>query len=243
MKKIIKKNLPKILLSLIQNIVLLLRLFNYKKPIFFCKVCNQNTKGYLTGFFPKLTIACQNCFSEGKHRIIASYLNNYKFNNKKILHFAPEDCLVKFIEKQTKNTEYIKADIIQNNDIVKVDIEKIEFQNNYFDLIICSHVLEHVNDKVAISNIKRVLKKNGEALLMFPIIESWEKTYRNDRIIKPQERELHFEQYDHLHLFGKDIEKTLTEENFLLKKIIPFGEETVKYGYDKGETLFIIKKL
>ncbi len=44
--------------------------------------------------------------------------------------------------------------------------EKIPFKANEFDLVICTEVLEHVDDpKVVLNEIKRVLKKNGQAVI------------------------------------------------------------------------------
>lgn len=242
MKNLIKKNMPKSILIFLQNFLLFWRLLNYKKPKFFCTVCENNTYGYLTGFFPKLTITCNNCLSESKQRLISQYLKNYNFKNKSILHFAPEDCMIKFINKNNIYTKYILADINPTKEIKKVDITDIEFQNNTFDLIICSHVLEHVNEKKAIKELKRIIKVNGSILLLFPIIDSWDKTYRNDNITNDYDRERHFLQHDHLQLFGREIEKELSDDNFSLKKITPFGKECVKYGINQGESLFVLEK-
>lgn len=47
--------------------------------------------------------------------------------------------------------------------------EKIQFKNNFFDIIICCYVLEHVNNwKQAIKEMMRVLKKNGYLYLCVP---------------------------------------------------------------------------
>ena len=55
-------------------------------------------------------------------------------------------------------------------------LQKLIFPNNSFDLIICNHVLEHVlRDDLAISEIYRVLKKNGMAFLMVPVDNTLEK--------------------------------------------------------------------
>ena len=44
----------------------------------------------------------------------------------------------------------------------KVDSEKIPMSDNYFDIVLYNHVIEHVSDQVKhLKEIKRVLKKNG----------------------------------------------------------------------------------
>ncbi|MDA9748683.1 class I SAM-dependent methyltransferase [Pelagibacteraceae bacterium] len=239
----LKKFLPTLILIFLQNILLSFRLFKYKKPNFYCSVCKQNSRGYLTGFFPKLTITCQNCHLKSSARLIAHYLKNININNKKILHFAPETQLVKMIKEKGDYQKYLLGDIASSHEVMKVDIENIEFPENYFDLIICSHVLEHVDYIKASKNIRRVLKKNGIALLMFPIIESWNKTYYNENIKNDIDRTLHFLQFDHLQLFGRDIKNHLIDENCVLEQFTPFGEDCVKLGINQGETLFILKKI
>lgn len=50
-----------------------------------------------------------------------------------------------------------------------VDAHKLPFQSNFFDAIFCLEVLEHVDDPITvIKEIKRVLKKDGYAILLVP---------------------------------------------------------------------------
>jgi len=49
------------------------------------------------------------------------------------------------------------------------DIRQIPFQNESFDLVICSEVLEHIiDDKAAISELERVLKPNCNLVVSVP---------------------------------------------------------------------------
>ena len=114
---------------------------------------------------------------------------------------------------------------------------------NFFDAITAFHVLEHVNFIKALSNLKKLVKKNGEIFLTFPIIDSWKKNYINKKITNHYERSLHFQQFDHIQLFGREIEQYLTDKKFKCTKYIAYGEETVKFGLVQGETLFVLKKI
>lgn len=51
--------------------------------------------------------------------------------------------------------------------IYKMKAAKMRFASNSFDLVLCSDVLEHLDDKKAIAEITRVLKKGG--LLIFSV--------------------------------------------------------------------------
>lgn len=49
------------------------------------------------------------------------------------------------------------------------DVCSLPYENNFFDLVIAFDVLEHVEDDVlAVSEIKRVLKKNGKFIITVP---------------------------------------------------------------------------
>ncbi len=54
--------------------------------------------------------------------------------------------------------------------LTKQDLtEKLSFKNEFFDVIICTEVLEHIFDyKKAIFEMKRVLKKGGLLIITFP---------------------------------------------------------------------------
>ncbi|MDQ1284075.1 MAG: hypothetical protein QG620_423 [Patescibacteria group bacterium] len=60
---------------------------------------------------------------------------------------------------KTKGYDYlVYGDIAHNN-----------FQDNFFDLILCSEVLEHIfDDRSAVKEVKRILKPGGVAILTVP---------------------------------------------------------------------------
>jgi len=101
-----------------------------------------------------------------------------------------------------------------------MDITNIPFKNEVFDFILCSHVLEHVeNDKKALNEFCRILKKNGNLIITVPIFDK--KTYENLKIKSPRERLKYFGQKDHVRKYGLDISKKLLNAGFKTKIITP----------------------
>ncbi len=89
--------------------------------------------------------------------------------------------------------------------VKNINILNIPYDNEYFDLVICNHVLEHVEDDLkGMSEIYRVLKKGGFAILQVPISYKMDKTYEDFSIIESNAREEAFGQRDHVRIYGLD---------------------------------------
>jgi ubiquinone/menaquinone biosynthesis C-methylase UbiE len=53
---------------------------------------------------------------------------------------------------------------------IRIDIKDMNFEDNFFDVIICNHVLEHiVDDRKAMREFFRVLRPEGFVILQVPI--------------------------------------------------------------------------
>ena len=159
----------------------------------------------------------------------------------KTLHIAPEQCFLKLFKKQ-RNLEYITADLESPIADVKADICNLPFEDNSFDLIFCNHVLEHIpNDKKAMQELFRVLKKGGFGIFQIPQDISREKTFEDNSIINQKDRAKIFGQYDHVRIFGKDYFDKLRSVGFFVqeieyaKKIAP--EKVERFCLMKGEIL------
>ena len=184
-----------------------------------------------------------------RHRQMWLYLKNetdFFTKNLKVLHIAPEqEFLRKF--KKMKNLDYISADLFSPIVDVKADILDLPFKNEEFDVIICNHVLEHIeNDAKAMSELFRVIKKGGWGIVQVPMKNSLEKTYEDFSIIDPKERQKHFGQYDHVRWYGMDYFERLknagfeTEINYYSQKFS--DEEIQKYALNRNEILPIVFK-
>lgn len=164
-----------------------------------------------------------------------------------MLHIAPELCFIDRFEAMS-NLEYITADIESPLAKVKMDIHQIPFEENTFDVIFCNHVLEHVDDDLkALSEMKRVLKPGGWAILQVPFFYPLRKTtYEDKRITTPKDREKAFGQDDHVRMYGEDYGARLASsglevvEDHLVEELT--SEEVERYALPKNETIFMVVK-
>jgi len=105
----------------------------------------------------------------------------------RLLHIAPEKNLPKALKAFSK-IKYISGDLnpLMSCDI-RLDITDINFKDDYFDFIICNHVLEHiVDDQKAMRELFRVLKPEGFAILQVPISKKAKETFEDFSIILPE---------------------------------------------------------
>jgi len=142
---------------------------------------------------------------------------------------------------------YISGDL---NSLVadrKIDITNINFENDYFDFIICNHVLEHIaDDQKAMRELFRVLRPGGEAILQVPISKYNKKTFEDFSIILPEEREKYFGQKDHVRIYGKDYKNRLERIGFKVELYDIKNDLNIqdikKFGLNEEEILYIGKK-
>jgi hypothetical protein len=184
-----------------------------------------------------------------RHRLIWLYLKNktdFFTAPKRVLHIAPEFCFIKPFKK-SKNLEYITADLISPWADVRLDVQNIPFPDSNFDVVICNHVLEHVDDdRMAMQEMLRVMKPGGFGIFQVPLDSSIENTLEDKSINTPELREKHYKQRDHLRLYGKDYAKRLREVGFEVTEddyVHTFSNELLeRYALPKDEILYICRK-
>lgn len=218
-----------------------------------CPVCNSKYRKFLPygrNTSSRENALCPSCLSLERHRLMALYMKrktNFYTANLKVLHVAPEYCFIDRFE-QMKNLDYITADIESPLAKVKMDIHQIPFPENTFDVAICNHVMEHVDDYIlAMSELHRVLKPGGWALIQSPQDMKYEITYEDPTITDPKEREIHFLQNDHLRLFGRnygqELEKggfKVTEDRFVMDELTK--AEVQRYSLPGEEIVYFCQK-
>jgi SAM-dependent methyltransferase len=213
-----------------------------------CPICQSHYRQFLPygRINPRSNALCPNCLSLERHRLIWLYLKektNFFSTKLKVLHIAPEPCFMKRFEKQ-HGEDYITADIESPFAKVKMDIHQIPFEENHFDVVLCNHVLEHVQDDIkAMSEIKRVLRPGGWAILQVPFFSPVpDVTFEDNSVTDQRQREKIFGQDDHVRMFGKDYSKRIErsglkgEENDFAKT------QPEKFGIQRAEIIYLGKK-
>lgn len=198
------------------------------------------------------TFQCPYCFSADRDRHILMYFDKINFwdkiNNSRILHMAPEEIIYNEIKRRNP-TEYILGDISNYflPGMSKIDLLQIKYTENYFDIIICNHVLEHIDDDLrATKEMYRVLKKGGSAILQTPFSPDINKTFTDININTEEKRRRFYGHPDHRRIYGKNIFYLFQEAGFQLRIIEnnQFFDEHISefYGVNHKEPLFLMCK-
>jgi len=201
-----------------------------------------NEKKIIGGGYRK-NVTCPFCSSRDRERLVYLFLKSQNLVKPKmrLLHIAPEINLQKNLKK--KHIEYFSADLDSPLAKIKMDIENIKFPVNYFDAIICNHVLEHINDdKKAMRELYRVLKPSGWAILQVPYSPIMKTTFEDPAIVTLKEREKIFGQSDHVRIYGNDYTERLQSVGFQVKKEKLDAVSIKKFALNPDEEVFFCKK-
>ena len=188
-------------------------------------------------------------FSLERHRLLWLYLKNETgvFSKKiKLLHFAPEQAFYKRFKKLS-NIQYDTIDINSPLAKIRADICDLPIKDNTYDFILCNHVLEHIlDDNKAISELYRVLKKDGVGIFQVPIDMKKEFTFQDDSITDKKERNKIFGQYDHVRVYGKDYFTKLKNAGFKVEEVDYTKnlskDEICRFSIVKGEIIPVCTK-
>ena len=113
---------------------------------------------------------------------------------------------------------YLTADLLDTGVMESMDITDIAWPDGSFDVIYCSHVLEHVvDDCKAMRELCRVLAPSGWAMLNVPITAN--ETFEDPSVTDPRERIRQFGQKDHVRRYGPDYMDRLTAAGFEVTRI------------------------
>lgn len=217
-----------------------------------CPCCGRHFRAfqqYGAWRIPNVNMRCPRCGTYERHRLLLLYLKQrtpFFRERLRVLHFAPEAVLQNRF-RSLPNLDYISVDIDSPLAMVHTDITQLAFADARFDVLFCSHVLEHVpNDRHAMRELQRVLKPGGWAVILAPVDPSLETTFEDPAIVSSRDRERFYGQHDHVRLYGRDYIQRLEEAGFVVR-VDRFGRELdettiARYGINKYEDIYICTK-
>lgn len=214
----------------------------------FCVCCDKPFQRFLT-FKGMPEVLCPGCGTGYWHRAIWLYLKtrtNIFRDPLTVLHIAPEYIFQKSLS-QLSNLNYLSVALNSRFAMAKMDITDISYEDNRFDAILCSHVLEHIPDEqAALRELFRVLKPGGWAILQSPINHEIDKTIEDLSITSPQDRERLFGQFDHVRMYGRDYPTRLERAGFTVKEDSVVGDldtdQIRKHGLRTDEYIYFCTK-
>jgi ubiquinone/menaquinone biosynthesis C-methylase UbiE len=139
------------------------------------------------------------------------------------------------IEISESGIDLIKSKNIANlKSVLLFDGYKIPYPDNHFDLVICSHVLEHVeHERILLREIKRVSKYQ---IFEVPI----DFSFYVDRKLE------HFLSYGHINIYTPSLFRFLLKsENFEVKKDINYlyDDEVLQLMFKQKNSAYYITKI
>lgn len=205
-----------------------------------CPICGQGVRGWsahgggaevlerrrVVGGMRRENDSCPICHGKDRTRLLQLWLQReggVASRKVSLLDIAPEYGLHRWIVRQPQ-VDYVAADLDRGRyrhipDFVEADITKLPFPDGRFDVIVCSHVLEHVpDDAAAMRELRRCLKPGGAALLLVPEATDGLPTEEDPSVADPAERDRRFGQWDHVRLYAReDFPRRLEAQGFTVE--------------------------
>ncbi|MEA2142786.1 MAG: hypothetical protein QOI64_1216 [Solirubrobacteraceae bacterium] len=195
----------------------------YRCPVLqrvLCPLCEKTARRFRPfggGTIKRPNAQCPHCGSLERHRLLWLYLRDETDllgaeRPRRLLHIAPEAVLRERLIDRPQ-IDYLSADLDPGLADVQMDITAIDAPADSFDVILCSHVFEHVpDDALAMRELCRVLAPTGWAILQVPILLA--QTDEDPTLTDPQERLRRFAQRDHVRAYGPDYADRLRAAGF-----------------------------
>ncbi len=170
-----------------------------------CPICQRRFARFMRR---GINLMCVGCRSYARHRLMMLYIQretDLMRRPGRVLHLAPEPGLHAALSA-APTVDYVTADLEPGPHVqVQADARDLPFGDDSFDVIVCSHVLEHIPEDVTVAHeMARVLTQDGVALIQVPADPNLETTHETFAPT-PADREREFGQHDHVRLYAPDI--------------------------------------
>jgi SAM-dependent methyltransferase len=195
---------------------------------------------------------CPLCGCHDRERHLLLYLRETRrmqtIRGSHILHFAPENRLTSFLEKE-EPARYALADLFPSRaGIERIDLLDISYPTATFDFAIANHVLEHVADDLrALAEVRRVLKPGGYAIVQTPYSELLTSTFSDSGVCTDEDRLQIYGQEDHVRMYGRDIFARFASVGFA-SRVVEHAQvlakyDPVRYGVNVREPFFLFQAI
>jgi SAM-dependent methyltransferase len=197
--------------------------------------------------------SCPSCDGSDRERLYALYLDEAfgardPTRRYRLLEFAPSVGLSRKLRRHPL-VDYRSADLYRNNVDDRVDVADMRgYADASFDVVLCSHVLEHVpDDGRAMGELRRILRPDGFAIVMVPLVHGVDDTNEDPAIDTPALRWKYFGSDDHVRQYGqRDFADRLAAAGFAVERlgIDFFGAEAFRCaGIATDSVLYVVRKL
>lgn len=203
------------------------------KLSYYCPCCDTHLREFKEGGYAQRSdrfnparyehteqaVICPICGALPRHRILVLWCdeNRELLCGSKILYFAPERSMSMWMRRN--GIACTTADLFASADL-QLDIQDTGLPDESFDVVICNHVLEHVDDfRTAIDEVHRILTSGGIFICSFPMDPKIDLLDEDPKVYGSEERLLRFGQYDHKRVFGMDAGRFLREAGFEVELI------------------------
>ena len=207
------------------------KLRNASKPVDpndpICPCCNYQGP-FSTPSFRNQKVQCPKCGSLERQRFVylawSNHIHEQISQNSNILHISNEKSIQTLLKRYSKPPGLYRCCELnpKKHGVLNIDITRIPDSIHSIDLIYASHILEHiVDDYKALSELYRILKPDGLAIILVPQKFTLEQTYEDNTITSPEDRLKHFGDKDHVRYYGLDFIDRLSKTGFVVDIIAP----------------------
>jgi len=198
-----------------------------------CPICGRSFDRFKDAW-NRPDALCWGCGSHERHRaqwLVLTGPRDLLREARSLLHFAPEWTLRQQLQRRP-GLRYVSTDLFRDDVDLQLDLTALDLPDASFDAVICSHVLEHVDDDAAaMRELVRVTRPGGWCLVMVPLDLTRTATYEDPAITAPEDRVRAFWQHDHVRLYAPDIGDRLRIAGFDVERLQPeqeLGAETMR---------------
>lgn len=192
---------------------------------------------------------CPRCHINDRDRLCALYLRQRLRPEKdyNLIEFAPTKSFGAVL-KQMPNVTHRTANLLPDDVDDQIDLMDMHiYADGRFDVVVCSHILEHVtDDRKAMRELHRILKPGGFGLVLVPIIPSVAQTTEDPAVNDEALQWKLYTQGDHVRMYSKtDFANRLSEAGFTVLQLGRdyFGPDVFdRHAIKQSSVLYVVEK-